>query len=143
MYDAKIVELINQVGYFLRRRKHFDSALRVFQSLQELQPDYSYPYLGQALVYAERGDVAEAKLHLQLVLSRQPAHSFALACLGLVMLQGGDSNWRDPLLRAATSNDELGGRRVALEVLGMIGSRELSRTSAPVASTIGRLKRFS
>ncbi|EDT40730.1 HrpB1 family type III secretion system apparatus protein [Burkholderia ambifaria] len=143
MVDEKIVELINQVGYFLRRKKQFDSALRVFQALQRFQPDYSYPHLGQALVYAEQGVFDEAKLRLQLVLARQPEHSFALACFGLVLLQCGEQSWRGSLLRAASSSDELGGRRMAREILSMIGPRERPRTSAQVASTIGRLKRFS
>ncbi|MET3633163.1 HrpB1 family type III secretion system apparatus protein [Burkholderia sp. 572] len=143
MADAKIVELINQIGYFLRRKKQFDSALRVFQALQKFQPDYCYPHLGQALVYAERGDIDEAQLHFQLVLSRQPEHSFALACSGLVLLQRGEHEWRGFLQRASSSTDELGGKRMAKEILRMIESRAHPITSAPVVSTIGRLKRFS
>ncbi|KVD55009.1 hypothetical protein WI87_22360 [Burkholderia ubonensis] len=143
MVDEKIVELVNQVGYFLRRKKRFDSALSVFQALQRFQPDHSYPHLGQALVYAQQGDFDEAKLRLQRVLARQPEHSFALACFGLVLLQCGDQSWRGSLQRAASSDDEFGGQRMAREILSMIGPREGPRTSAPVASTIGRLKRIS
>lgn len=143
MVDEKIVALINQVGYFLRRKKQFNSALSVFQALQRFQPDRSYPHLGQALVYAEQGQFDEAKLRLQRVLARHPEHSFALACFGLVQLQCGDQSWRGSLQRAARSNDELGGRLMAREILSMIGPPDGPRATAPVASTIGRLKRFS
>ncbi|AGK50861.1 tetratricopeptide repeat family protein [Burkholderia thailandensis MSMB121] len=141
MDDAKVIEQINQVGYFLRRKKRFDSALRVFRALRRLQPEYGYPHLGEALVHAEAGDFAAAKLHLQIVLSRQPENSFALACLGLAMLQSGDGNWRVPMLQAANTTDSLGGKQMAREILAAIDARGQPRAAAPVCSTAGRLKR--
>ncbi|WP_080424761.1 tetratricopeptide repeat protein [Burkholderia ubonensis] len=144
MHDAEIVELINQIGYFLRRKGQFDSALRVFKALQRMNPDCAYPHMGQALVRAEQGNMEEAKLHLRLVLSRHPDHSFALACLGLAMLQGLESNWRDPLSRAMNIEDGMSGKAVAGEILSMLGPGTPSRVSAaPVSSTTRRLKRFS
>ncbi|HDR9511850.1 hypothetical protein C5615_36585 [Burkholderia cepacia] len=144
MYDPKIVKLANQIGYFLRKKGQFDAALRVFRSLQRMQPDHAYPHMGQALVYAEQGNMDEAKLHLQLVLSRHPNHSLALACLGIAMLlQDSNSNWQDPLSRAADIDDEMGGKSVAQEFLRLMGQGQMKRVNAPVASTARRLGRFS
>ncbi|MGU8077178.1 tetratricopeptide repeat protein [Burkholderia pyrrocinia] len=144
MVDAKIVELINQIGYCLRRRRQFDSALRVFKALQKMQPGHAYPHMGQALVYAEQGDVDEAKLHLQLVLSRHPNHSFALVCLGLTMLsRDSKSDWRTLLSQAADIDDDMGGKSIAREILRQAREEAKSHVGAAIASSSERLKRFS
>jgi hypothetical protein len=142
MYDQNTIQLINLIGYFLRKQKKFDAAARVFDALQCFQPEHSYHQLGHGLVCAEQGNFDEAQRRLRRVLASQPGHSFAMACLGLAMLHSGHPGWRDPMVQATQSNDGFGGKNMANEILNMMGPAPRKRQMLPSNSSLGRLKRL-
>ena len=86
MYEARTIQLINQIAHFLRAKKQYRAAECVFDALRNFQPEHAYPRMGLGMVRAEQGRFIEAQFLFQQVLTYQPGHSYAAACLGLALL---------------------------------------------------------
>lgn len=142
MYNLKTIQLINQIGYYLRKQKKFDAAIRVFKALQNFQPEHIYHQLGQGLVYAVQGKFDETQFYMKRVLTRQPGHSLGMACLGLAKLLSGHQGWRELLMQAAQNNDGLGGGKMAQEILTAMGAAPTKRSTLSSGSSLVRLQPF-
>jgi len=143
VFEPTTIQLINRIGYFLRKQGEYEAAERVFRALERFQPEFVYPVLGRALTYAVQGKNSQAVPAFEQVLVRRPTHSFALACLGVARLQNKQGNWRAPLEKAALIDDEHGGQAIARELLQWWDEVKTQPPVPRAGATSDRLKQIT
>lgn len=115
--DAKLAALMNR-GIALMDKERYQEALRVFDQLVAIAPDYAEAWNKRATVYFLLGDLADSRADVDATLKLEPRHFGALSGLGQIELLRGDPEAALAAFEAALRvNPHLPGTRTLIDHL--------------------------
>ena len=123
--DAELFSLMEQ-GIVLMSTRQLDEALKVFDDLVEIAPDYAEAWNKRATVHFLLGNLADSIADVDVTLKLEPRHFGALSGLGQIEMQRGDPEAALSAFEAAVLvHPHLPGTRGIIQEL----RRRLSRQS--------------
>jgi tetratricopeptide (TPR) repeat protein len=88
--DQELFSLMEQ-GVVLMNRQRLDEALKVFDDLVDIAPDYAEAWNKRATVHFLLGNLADSIADVDTTLDLEPRHFGALSGLGQIQLRRGDA----------------------------------------------------
>ncbi len=88
--DAELLSLMKK-GIVLMRRQRLSEALKVFDDLVDIAPNYAEAWNKRATVHFLLGNFAESIADVDTTLDLEPRHFGALSGLGQIQMQRGDA----------------------------------------------------
>jgi len=123
--DAKLAKLMDR-GIALMEQERFEAALRVFDDLVAVAPDYAEAWNKRATAHFLLGHLADSRADVDVTLKLEPRHFGALSGLGQIELLRGDPEAALAAFEAALRvNPHLPGTRTVIDHL----RQELGRDS--------------